>query len=238
MRGYRNILLLIFAIFSLLFWEFGSEFTNLFNVKAFALVGLGVMVTMLLAGFDFYEFVSVFKECKNVESISDRVSFLLYVNEQVRQKGFKVCERLVNSINDPFLKKGLRLIADNPGPEFAFGEALVCELDKIRLRNEKFLNLIMFAANASPGIGLIGTLLGLSLNSNPSALNHAIMTTLYGAILSNFVFLPAHEFFKEKLKKLEQVNLATYTGLIKIRDGLHSVLLAEHLSGYEHSSNF
>lgn len=216
--------------------QFGYSVLSLFDHLAFLSVISGVFCVILCAGLNLKDVLDVIAEIKMKYDVNDRINDLIYVNEQIKKRGFTVCEQFQKKFKDNFLKKGLRLIADNPGPEFNFEEALRTEIQSLKQRNQRFLDYLSFGANVSPGIGLIGTLVGLSFNTHPSSISHAVLTTLYGALLSNFFFLPLHQFFKKKLEDVELGYEVTFTGLINLRNGLHSIYLEEHLSGYKYAT--
>ncbi len=235
-----DIRFLIFVGFLTLFFistgaQFGFSISNLFNPLAFFSVFSGVCCIMLLGGFNLREALDIVADTRRICDISTRINELIYINEQIKRKGFTVCEQFQKKFNDQFIRKGLRIIADNPGPEFKLEEALKAEIQTLKNRNRRFLDLLNFGANVSPGVGLIGTLIGLSMNSHPTAISHAVLTTLYGAILANFFFIPLYQHFKQKLEHLELSYEVTFSGLIKLRDGLHSIYLEEHLSGYRNA---
>lgn len=221
------------ALLGSLSMQFGTGVTELLNPLALLTVISGVVLAISLAGLDIREARKIILETTRRENLDDRIKTMLYINDLVRRKGLMSCEQLAKTQRDHLLKKGLRLLSDNPGPEFDLQAVLFAELDTLKARNKRFLDTLSFGATISPGVGLVGTLTGLVLNSHPDALGHAILTTLYGAILSNFFFLPLHEHFKSRLEEVERLQQLTVSALIKIREGVHSVLLEEHLSGFK-----
>jgi len=98
---------------------------------------------------------------------------------------------------EPFLKKAVTLVRD--GHEVTHIEKLLTsELNAMVDRHRKSAAVLRRAAEVSPAMGLIGTLVGLvqmlgRLN-DPStigpAMAVALLTTFWGAVLANMVFTP------------------------------------------------
>jgi chemotaxis protein MotA len=124
---------------------------------------------------------------------------ILELAENMRKKpGFENLEREIEVKRyDFFFKKGIRLLIDGTQPEMLekiFTQEIISNAD----RHNKVVLIMRKAAETSPAMGLIGTLIGLvqmlSHLSDPSKLGPsmaiALLTTFYGAILSYVVFFP------------------------------------------------
>jgi chemotaxis protein MotA len=123
---------------------------------------------------------------------------VLQLSERARKDGLLELERTSKRLSsDPFLHKAIRLVADGANAD---------EVEKI-LRQETFaiasihmksVAILRRAADVSPAMGLIGTLVGLvkmlgSLNDPASigpSMAIALLTTFYGAMLAHMIFLP------------------------------------------------
>ncbi|MCX7953417.1 MAG: MotA/TolQ/ExbB proton channel family protein [Deltaproteobacteria bacterium] len=232
MRNWHLAVTLVCLLVVCLWLQFSWDFSKLINFNSFAITALGVGLALLIAGFSISDTQKTLAEIRKIEKIDDRIHTLLYINEVVKKHGLPACEKLAKSHKDNLLQKGLRMLADNLALELDLAETLNAEIESIKLRHKRLLNILQFGASVSPGVGLIGTLVGLTLSGHENALNHAILTTLYGALLSNFFFLPLHELIKNRIEELNVLNNLTVAGLIKIREGVHSIVLKEHLSGF------
>ncbi len=150
--------------------------------------------------------LSTVKEPKvdNIGLVRTLVSF----SEKARREGLLSLEENLNEIEDPFMKKAVQLVIDGTDPDL-LRSMMETEMDLIEedLSAEKAL---MDSAGAfAPAYGMIGTLIGLiamlkTLN-NPETLGPgmsvALITTFYGSILSNSVFLPMGEKIVEELPR-------------------------------------
>lgn len=99
--------------------------------------------------------------------------------------------------NAPFLQKALLLVIDGT-PADEVERILHGDLNAMIARHMKSASVLRKAAEISPAMGLIGTLIGLvqmlSNLDDPSnigpAMAVALLTTFYGAIMANMVFSP------------------------------------------------
>ena len=114
-----------------------------------------------------------------------------------RRDGALALEQQVAGVKDPFLLKAMQLIVD--GQDAAVIEsALSLEIQYLQERHADGKKILEFMGAAAPAFGMIGTLIGLvsmlqSL-SDPSGLGQgmavALITTFYGALLANLIFIP------------------------------------------------
>ncbi|MGL6225866.1 MAG: motility protein A [Thermoguttaceae bacterium] len=134
-----------------------------------------------------------FTSQENVSSVIDQVVSLA---ESARREGLLSLENRMEEINDPFLKLGVRMAIDGMGADIV--ESIMrTEQDAVAQRHEEGKALIDAYGKYCPAFGMIGTLVGLIImlgNMNPDTIGSgmavALLTTLYGAVASNFVCLP------------------------------------------------
>jgi chemotaxis protein MotA len=116
-----------------------------------------------------------------------------------RVDGGPSLERAVVGLDDPFLVTAIdRMLEYGDADELR--DALLGEARRAAAEGEAARTVLLTLGKLFPAFGLIGTLIGLALllpqvsNGNLAAagpsLGIAILTTLYGAILSNVVVLP------------------------------------------------
>ncbi len=128
--------------------------------------------------------------------IEDMVSYA----EIARRDGILALEQVCDQISDEFLTKGLRLAVDGTDPEL-IQTILQTEVDCIGMRHETNLKIFASMSKYFPAWGMIGTLVGLVAMlynmSDPSSIGPsmavAIITTLYGAIVANFITGPMED---------------------------------------------
>jgi chemotaxis protein MotA len=122
----------------------------------------------------------------------------LQLAQTARYRGVLVLQNHMDSVeNERVLHRGISMVLDGT-PGDAIERILNQEIQAEAQRQSRSASVLRKAAELSPAMGLIGTLVGLvqmlgSL-SDPSTIGPkmalALLTTFYGAILSNLVFTP------------------------------------------------
>ena len=134
----------------------------------------------------------------HVQHPRDAALRMLTLAEQARAKGpLGLQDQLDNLHADRFLYKAVSLVVDGtPGDEVE--RILSREVEATSQRHLRSAGVLRRAGEVAPAMGLIGTLVGLVQMlgnlDDPStigpAMAVALLTTFYGAILANMVFLP------------------------------------------------
>lgn len=130
---------------------------------------------------------------------------VLQISELARRRGVLSLQSFVDELKrEPFLQMGLGMVVDGtPGEEV---EAIMRrDLQATVQRHARSAGVLRRMAEFSPAMGLIGTLIGLvqmlGQLQDPSTIGPsmavALLTTFYGAVLANMVFMP----FAAKLEK-------------------------------------
>lgn len=132
-------------------------------------------------------------------SAGDAARDALRLADFARRHGILTLQgNIVGALKDqPVLQNGLKLVIEGT-PDTDVESLLRRDIAAQQGRTEKSASVLRRAAEISPAMGLIGTLIGLvqmlSQLSTPSAIGPgmavALLTTFYGAILSNMVFTP------------------------------------------------
>jgi chemotaxis protein MotA len=130
--------------------------------------------------------------------------------KRARKDGLIQLESDVEDIQYTYLKNGLQLAIDGVTKD-SLDEILLDEISSTQRRVEISVNVMGSMATYAPAFGMIGTVVGMILMlqniSDPAALGAglaiALITTLYGSILSNLVFAP----LGGKLEYLSEIDL-------------------------------
>ncbi len=115
--------------------------------------------------------------------------------EVVRKNGPIALEN--ESIDDEFLGKGMRMIADGYDKDF-MRDTLERDRDNMLFRLDESQKVYRGIGDCAPAFGMVGTLIGMvqmfANMDDPSKLGPfmatALLATLYGAILANLICLP------------------------------------------------
>lgn len=123
---------------------------------------------------------------------------VLRIAEVARRKGVLALQSSVDALgNEPFLQKGLSMVVDGtPGEEVE--QIMRRDLQATIQRHARSTSVLRRMAEFAPAMGLIGTLIGLVQMlgnlQDPETIGPsmavALLTTFYGAVLANMVFMP------------------------------------------------
>ncbi|MCI8454013.1 MAG: motility protein A [Lachnospiraceae bacterium] len=167
--------------------------------------------------------------------------------QMARKDGLLVLEEKANELTDPFFKKGILLVVDAMEAE-KVREVLENEVGGMIERHESEVEIYDKAAAYSPAFGMIGTLIGLinmlksmdlsegsssSLGQNMSV---AMVTTFYGCMLANLIFMPIAK--KLRIRNDEEVlyKQVIIEGVVGIQAGDNPKVLKEKLVSLLHQS--
>ena len=123
------------------------------------------------------------------------VDTMVQIAEISRREGILALERVETS--NPLLKKAIQLIADTAEPDL-IRSTVIIEISSLQKRHGISIAVFQKMAGLAPAMGMLGTLIGLvqmlGQLSNPDnlgpAMAVALITTLYGTFLANFIFGP------------------------------------------------
>lgn len=142
-------------------------------------------------------------------------------------------------ISEELLKKGTQMVADGYDLEL-IREMLERERDLYLERLDEGAKIYKALGDAAPAFGMIGTLVGLvqmlSTMDDPASIGPsmaiALLTTLYGALVSNLICLPIADKLNHKAV-LEEINQTlALDGIVGLRENKSPQILRESLIAY------
>ena len=156
-----------------------------------------------------------------------------------RKEGLLALDEATTDIEDPFLRKGVMLVVDGTDPDLVRA-ILETEMNAIEDRHKINWGVWDKLGEMGPAWGMIGTLIGLinmlknlsdAASIGPS-MSVALVTTLYGSILVNYLCTP----ISGKLQENNAKELATKTivveGLLSIQAGENPRVIEEKLKTF------
>lgn len=164
---------------------------------------------------------------------------LVRLSEIARRDGLLALEARLGEIHDPFIKLGIQMAVDGTRAE-VIEEVLRTEIDSMSVRHKEGKGILEQLGKYAPAFGLIGTLLGLIMMlgnmSDPAHIGGgmavALVTTLYGAVLSNASFLP----MAEKLAFLSKQEVVSreivLRGILAIQSGENPRVIEQKLNTF------
>lgn len=203
-----------------MFWDFLS-----------VIIVFGGAFFATLISYPLNTFLGVFKAISKILSqpTTDSMDIINVTVEcaDTARKGSILALEKVN-IDHEFLAKTVRLLVDGYEPD-AINSMIDLEIGNLKARHKTYHNIIDKFAEAAPAWGMIGTVMGLVVImanlSDPNAIGPglavALITTLYGAVVANMIFIPIAG--KLKFRTEEEV-----TQMKIIREGINSISKGEN----------
>jgi len=215
------------------FYDLGSIF-----------ITLGGTAAAMLMNFPLKSLKTVIPACHKAffskpENPAKIIDNIVELAEQARKGGLLSIEKAVKEYDNPFLVRGVMAMIDSHDQE-TVRTILENEVSCIEDRHSATQTILEKGASYGPAFGMIGTLVGL-INmlkhlDEPDTLGPsmaiALVTTFYGSILANVIFLP----LAGKLKTLDEGEMLCkqiiIEGILAIQVGENPRLIKEKLVGY------
>ena len=167
------------------------------------------------------------------------VQNMVALSEKARREGILALEEGLEDLDDAFMKNGLRLVVDGTDGN-VIRAIMENELSQIESRHMGWIGLVTAWGGYAPGFGMIGTVLGLigmlnnledksSLGPNMAV---ALVTTLYGSLLANWILGPIGNKLVEHNSREAQVKEMIIEGVLSIQAGDNPRILAMKLLTY------
>ncbi|MDR3182405.1 MAG: motility protein A [Planctomycetaceae bacterium] len=184
-----------------------------------------------------HNFVLITFTAKDRDSLKV-IEQIVTLSEAARREGLLSLENHMEEIDNPLLATGIRMAVDGMSPEVV--ESIMnTEIDAVNSRHGYGRSIVANFGKYAPAFGMIGTLVGLVLmlaDLDPDKVGAgmavALLTTLYGAILSNLMFLP----WADKLGFINDDELQcmdiTLKGVIAIQSGENPRVIKQKLLMY------
>lgn len=164
---------------------------------------------------------------------------MVALSEKARREGILALEEGLDDLDDVFLKSGLRMVVDGTDGN-VIRSILENEMNQMEARHMVGINLVTQWAGFGPGFGMLGTVIGLigmlnnledksSLGPNMAV---ALVTTLYGSMLANWLFGPmAQKLISQNSAELRSREMVL-EGVLSIQAGDNPRILAMKLLAY------
>jgi len=229
------------------------------------LVVLGGTFSATLVNYPMKNILSLFQVVKNVftsESYEYQTVIEEIVNkaEMARKKGVASLENELDKIDDKFLRNGIEL-AINERDSKRLRTFLALEMDNIERRHTSGQEIFFYMGAYAPAFGMLGTIMGLIIMMHTfggeqtamgmdamtfdisekfakllKGMGMALITTFYGVLLSNLVFLPIGGKLKRKSEDELMLRNIIVEGIMSIHAKEHPILIKEKLMTFVQES--
>ena len=198
-------------------------------------ITIGGMLCATLIHFSLPQFLGIFSVIKKtiiakIPAQSELIQKMVNYAAINRRDGPLALEQEIGKISDLFFVKGLQMLIDGQESE-NIRDLLDLEVQHLQERHSTGKKILEFMGAAAPAFGMIGTLIGLvqmlrnlsSPESIGAGMAVALLTTFYGALAANLIFIPL-------AGKLGIYSKAETTAMEMITEGVCAIAQGENPS--------
>jgi chemotaxis protein MotA len=220
-----------------------GETSILTNMKSMAVVLGGAVFSVLLA-FPLKTIEDLIKSLKGIfpHKETDHQGLIRYLERLARVarlQGAKALEAEARKTDNEFLKKGIELVADGYD-HFEIRNIMEKEYELYVSRKESQITILDTMAKMAPVFGFLGTIMGLvevlGNLSEPAQIGKgmalALLTTFYGLLLANFLFLPLSKKLSEHTKNEAVILSIMVEALMGIAEQKNAKSISHRLQSY------
>ena len=187
------------------------------DLKSLIIVFGGTISATFIA-FPFTKTIRSFKSIPKVfaAEAAEEATTEIYEKSKIiaekRYSGKRITNDDISGLANPFMRRWIEaLIVREQVEQESLEQIVQAEVSMYEQRADEEIEIFDFMGTAAPAFGMVGTIVGLvlmlaetgSIRSVMQAMSIAMLTTLYGVILSNMVLLP----IASKRKQLKESNL-------------------------------
>jgi len=211
------------------------------NIPSFIIV-LGGSTASVVVAFpldSLKEFAKTLKSLFKQHSLGMKSMIDQFVDaaKTLKKNGKMALEKV--TVNDPFMRKGMDFVMANLQPDI-LEKMLQQERDafyETEIEGQKILDKL---AAYSPAWGMIGTLIGLVVMmlklDDPSAIGPsmavALITTFYGAIFANLVFMPLAYIAESRAKSNYIIRGVIIEGILSLANEESPRMIEDRLNSF------
>lgn len=226
-----------------------------FNLNSIMIV-LGGTLAATIVNYPLRNVMGIFKILKNAftyesHSYGTEIDTLVEKAEKARKSGIMSLEADLDKIENKFLRNGIEL-AINERDAGRLRTFLNLELNNIERRHNIGQEIFFYMGAYAPAFGMLGTVMGLIVMMNKfsggnasidtiefdvaakfaellGGMGLALITTFYGVLFSNLIFLPIGGKLKRKSEDELMLKNIMVEGIISIHAKEHPILIREKL---------
>ena len=217
------------------------NFTVLINPAAFFVIIVGTIATVLNSypGKNLRCLGALFKTLFTTQKSgqeSEIIKLMMTLASEARKDGLLSLESRANEIDDPFIKKGIRMVVDGMSEEYIV-DVLGTEIEAMETRHETNASIFSSAGMYAPTLGVLGAVFGLiaamSHIDDTDAMAEAIAAAFIATILGIFTGYVLWNPFAKKLRVKTQdevlIKGMAIEGLLSIQMGDSPMMVQDKL---------
>jgi chemotaxis protein MotA len=239
----KVVMLMVGVFFVILSGTVMGETSTLVNIESLAVVLGGAVFSALLA-FPLKTIEDLIKSLKRVfhHKETDHQGLIRYLERLARVArlhGAKALEAEAREVDNEFLRKGIELVADGYD-HFEVRNIMEKEYELYVSRKESQITILDTMAKMAPVFGFLGTIMGLvevlGNLSDPAQIGKgmalALLTTFYGLLLANLLFLPLSKKLSEHTKTEATILSIMVEALMGIAEQKNAKSISHRLQSY------
>ena len=211
---------------------------------ASAIITFGGAFAATLASYSLADYIAGLKSFTLIfkttaMNASEMIQKIIELSNVARKEGLLSLEESAADLDEPFLKKGILLIVDGTDPDLVRA-IMETELVNVDSRHKKLISFWDTLGAMGPAWGMIGTLVGLvnmlynmdDAGAIGPAMAVALITTLYGSLLANWICTPVANKLKDNNAAEMTLKEVMIEGLLSIQAGENPRVIEEKLKSF------
>ena len=170
---------------------------------------------------------------------TEMIDKIIELSNIARKEGLLSLEEAATDLDEAFLKKGILLIVDGTDPDLVRA-IMETELVSVEGRHKDMIGFWETLGSMGPAWGMIGTLVGLvhmlynmdDVTTLGPAMAVALITTLYGSVLANWICAPVANKLKANNAAEMMQKEVMIEGLLSIQAGENPRVIEEKLKSF------
>ncbi len=178
----------------------------------------------------------------NQQQYADLINEIVDLAKGYRENDAYLAQAAEN-IKNPFLKEAVELISEGGLTSHEIDQILVKRAKTTNKRYEEDAHMFTTLAKFPPAFGLLGAVVGMvSLMQNLGgadaikgvgpAMAVALVATLYGIAIANFIFIPLGENLSKFNRQDKTMRTMVIDGMKMVRAKKHPLLVEENIKSY------
>ena len=223
--------------------------TSAGNISSFIdtpslVITLGGSFAALLISFPLEDIKKVPSIVKNLlispaSNEEELITTVIEISKKTRSQGILAVENDIKELDNEVLVYGLEMVIDGSDPE-DIREIMEIKAENIEKRHSVGQDIFTKWGELAPGFGMLGTLIGLIIMlgelNDPSTIGSgmatALITTFYGSLLANMIFLPVATNLKLQTEAEMQMCEMIIEGVLSIQAGQNPRVIEQKLRSY------
>lgn len=223
---------------------------NFIHLPSFIVTVGGALFAVLITADTFGDFIlgikgfgyALFGGATSIDGITESI---YEMSDLARKEGLLSLEEMGSQLSDHFLAKGISLVVDGSEPDL-IRDILEMEMSHKYDNDKKQIRFWQDLGAYAPAWGMVGTLIGLinmmkTMGSDSSAIGAgmslALITTLYGSIIANWICIPISRKLEKKSDAEYLVKEIIIEGVLSIQAGENTRIIKEKIRAIVNEEN-